>query len=159
MDIAEIGYFLWIRHWRYIADAEKDVVKFVFYQSAIEFRPVDEVKSLGDLALHAHLLNKAAFSGIDHVFIQARMAAASIGPKTSTVVFVMGALLEQKLTAAVQDEDAESAVQAARSVGLHFFHGPLVLVECVDQNNVFLIHGASPLCLAWMSEARVSIHS
>ena len=73
------------------------MVEFVFDQTTVQFRAIDKIKAFFQLALHAHFFDQAPFSSLDHAFAVAGMAAACVGPKTSAVVLVLGALLQQTL--------------------------------------------------------------
>ena len=74
------------------------MVEFVLDQTAVQFRAVDEVKALSTLALHAHFFDcSRRFPASSTSSSVAGVAAAGVGPKTSAVVLVLGALLQQTL--------------------------------------------------------------
>jgi hypothetical protein len=51
------------------------------------------------------------------------VGATSVGPESRTMILTRCTLLKQHFTFLVENKDAESPVQQALPVGLHFFHG------------------------------------
>ena len=136
-DVFVVGHFLWIRDRRDVTSAKKDMVKLVLNQAAIQFRSVDEIKPFGQLTLHAHLFLEPSDPRFNDGFSISGMAAARVCPKSTAVVLVVGTLLEQQFSLAVENEHTERPVQNAFFMGRHLFHGALGLVQRIHQDDVF----------------------
>src|SRR5690349_1556487 len=53
------------------------------------------------------------------------------------MVFTGGPLLQQHLSFAIKNKYTESTVQQRPAVGLYFLHYPHLLIQFVDQNDIF----------------------
>ena len=65
------------------------------------------------------------------------MAAARVGPKAATVVFLFGTAVKQQISFAVEDKHTERPVKHTLTMSFHLCHGAQGTIFRVYQNHIF----------------------
>ena len=131
------GHFVGVDDGGVVALPEKDVVVFVFDEAQSDGCLIYKGEDLVQVAGHAHLLLESPCGGLFHGCAVARVAAAGVGPEAGGVVFRQGALLQQQLAFAVEDEYGEGTVETGHDVCGHLLHDAYLGIVMIDKDYVF----------------------
>ncbi len=150
---APVADFRAVRRGVAIESTHIDMKKLALDQIASRVvRLVDERRHLAKSRLKAELLLQPACGRIERGLARARMAAAGVRPESAEVVLRERAPLEQQFVDAVEDQDRERAVEpAAVLMGAEFLLDADLLIELVDENDLFDANLPARLEREWMS--------
>lgn len=105
---------------------------------------IEEAEPWRAIGVEPHLLAQPPASRVGYGLVRAWMAAASIRPEPSEVVFAGRTTMEQGTPARVEDEDAECPVEMpGRFMGFKFRHRTDRIVLLIDQDHVHGVRGGA----------------
>jgi len=117
--------------------AKVDIDEFVFDQAVGQLRAVAGMKSAGEGGGGAQFFVEPPVGGGQGEFAGPGVAAASVGPQTTGMIFRETASLQQELSAGIDEENGKRAMELPVNVHGLLLAAPLGAILGVHENDFF----------------------